>query len=143
LFDWLCAQYKSFTYTGYDISDAMLATARKRHAGYSNAVYRSGAYPEAQADYTLASGIFNIRFAECDDAWFEHIKSTLDAIHAASVRGFAFNCLTSWSDKEKMQDNLYYSDPCHMFELCKRRYSRNVALLHDYNLYDYTIIVRK
>ena len=29
------------------------------------------------------------------------------------------------------------------FDFCKRNFSRNVALLHDYGLYDFTIIVRK
>jgi hypothetical protein len=27
--------------------------------------------------------------------------------------------------------------------LCKRRFSRNVALLHDYDLYEFTVLVRK
>jgi hypothetical protein len=30
-----------------------------------------------------------------------------------------------------------------LFDLCKRRYSRNVALLHDYEIYEFTILVRK
>jgi hypothetical protein len=42
-----------------------------------------------------------------------------------------------------MQKHLYYADPCAIFDLCKRRYSRNVALLHDYGLYEFTIVVRK
>jgi hypothetical protein len=57
--------------------------------------------------------------------------------------GFAFNCLTAYSDAHKMQSYLYYADPCRLFDLCKRRYSRNVALLHDYGLYEFTILVRK
>ena len=30
-----------------------------------------------------------------------------------------------------------------MFDLCKRRYSPRVALLHDYPLYEFTVLVRK
>jgi hypothetical protein len=30
-----------------------------------------------------------------------------------------------------------------VFDLCKRRHSRNVALLHDYGLYAFTVLVRK
>ena len=54
-----------------------------------------------------------------------------------------YNLLTKYSDKEFMQSYLYYADPCALFDLCKRRYSRHVALLHDYGLYEFTILVRK
>ncbi|MBC7939785.1 MAG: class I SAM-dependent methyltransferase, partial [Chitinophagaceae bacterium] len=37
----------------------------------------------------------------------------------------------------------YYPDPLDLFDVCKRRFSRNVALLHDYGLYAFTILVRK
>jgi hypothetical protein len=30
-----------------------------------------------------------------------------------------------------------------IFDICKRKFSRNVALLHDYGLYEFTILVRK
>jgi len=42
-----------------------------------------------------------------------------------------------------LRPHLYYGDPCFFFDHCKRRYSRQVALLHDYGLYEFTIIVRK
>ena len=67
----------------------------------------------------------------------------LDALNAGSRLGFAFNCLTGYSDADRMRPDLYYGDPLWFFDLCKRKYARNVALLHDYGLYDFTIIVRK
>jgi hypothetical protein len=42
-----------------------------------------------------------------------------------------------------MRDDLYYADPCELFDHCKRQHSRNVALLHDYTLYEFTILVRR
>jgi len=42
-----------------------------------------------------------------------------------------------------MRDYLYYGDPCFYFDLCKRSYSRQVALMHDYGLYEFTLLVRK
>jgi len=42
-----------------------------------------------------------------------------------------------------MRDDLYYADPCLLFTYCKTRYSRNVALLHDYGLHEFTLFVRK
>jgi hypothetical protein len=51
--------------------------------------------------------------------------------------------LTSYSDPERMRPELYYGDPRFFFDRCKRDYTRNVALLHDYDLYEFTIIARK
>jgi hypothetical protein len=42
-----------------------------------------------------------------------------------------------------MRADLYYADPAQVFDYCKRRFSPNVALLHDYGLYEFTILVRK
>jgi hypothetical protein len=64
-------------------------------------------------------------------------------MHEKSSKGFAFNALTKYSDEDKMQDYLFYSDPLYLFDYCKKHFSRNVALLHDYNQYDFTILVRK
>ena len=50
--------------------------------------------------------------------------------------------LTSYSDKDRMRDDLYYPDPAEMFAFAKSL-SRNVAVLHDYNLYDFTVIIRR
>ena len=63
-------------------------------------------------------------------------------MRALSRRGFAFNMLTSYSDADRMRSDLHYGDPAAYFDLCKRRFSRNVALLHDYELYEFTIVVR-
>lgn len=70
-------------------------------------------------------------------------EAKLDSLDRTSRRGFAFNCLTSYSNADKMRGDLYYADPCKLFDYCKRKYSKNVALLHDYGLYDFTIISAK
>ena len=94
------------------------------------------------ADYSVASGIFNVRLDQSDADWREYIVRTLEQMAATSRKGFAFNCLTSYSDADHMRPDLYYADPCWLFDLCKRRFSRNVALLHDYDLYEFTMLVR-
>jgi hypothetical protein len=42
-----------------------------------------------------------------------------------------------------MRPDLFYADPAEVFEYCRKRYSRSVALLHDYPLYEFCILVRK
>lgn len=143
LYDFLAARFKSFSYVGVDISEDMIRAATKRHKGYLCARFVVSDEPDEPADYSIASGIFNVRLKCPDTEWLNYIEGTLDVINRTSRRGFAFNCLTLYSDEDKMRDYLYYADPCRLFDLCKRRYSRQVALLHDYGLYEFTILVRK
>ena len=130
-------------YTGIDVSAEMARAGARRFGDRADADFICAARPNREADYSVASGIFNVRLERSDAEWRGYIEATLDLLHAASRRGFSFNCLTSYSDAWKMRDELYYADPCALFDLCKRRYSKSVALLHDYGLYDFTILVRK
>jgi hypothetical protein len=61
---------------------------------------------------------------------------------ALSVRGVAFNMLTAYSDPGHMRADLYYADASFYFDYCMRRFPRRVALLHDYDLYEFTILIR-
>jgi SAM-dependent methyltransferase len=143
LFDYLRSRYRDFTYNGCDVSDSMIRAAQNRYAHHPNARFFVAAKPPETADYGIASGIFNVRLGRNDAEWRDYLEDTLDGLDRTSRKGFAFNCLTSYSDADKMRNYLYYADPCALFDLCKRRYSRYVALLHDYGLYEFTILVRK
>lgn len=143
LADYMNGRFDDFAYCGQDISAEMLAAAAKAHAGKSNVSFEHGSAPSQIADYCVASGIFNVRFERGDAEWLDYFHETLDAMNRTSRKGFAFNCLTSYSDAEYMRKDLYYADPCALFDRCKRLYSRQVALLHDYGLYEFTILVRK
>lgn len=142
-FAYLLQRYKDVRYTGLDVSGDMVAAAKRRYEAAKNARFVCAAIPDQVADFGVASGIFNVRLERSDADWQVYLRTTLDVLDRTSRKGFAFNCLTSYSDADKMRDYLYYSDPCALFDYCKRRYSRNVALLHDYDLYEFTILVRK
>lgn len=143
LFDHLLKIHPNFDYLGIDISSEMIQAARKKHTGISSSRFITAAEPDQIADYGMASGIFNVRLGKTDTEWFEYMEATLDVLNRTSSRGFSFNALTSYSDQDKKRDYLYYADPSRLFDLCKRRYSPHVALLHDYGLYEFTILVRK
>lgn len=143
LFDYLKLHYRDFVYNGCDVSSDMINAARVRYAKDINAHFVVASEPPEIADYGIASGIFNVRLGRNDAEWREYLEATLEVLNRTSKKGFAFNCLTSYSDQDKMRDYLYYADPCALFDLCKKRYSRQVALLHDYGLYEFTILVRK
>ena len=143
LLDYLRDKHANCTYLGVDVSQEMIKVAEQRHATADQARFITAAEPDEVADYGLASGIFNVRLGRSDAEWFDYLEATLDVLDRTSSLGFALNCLTSYSDEDKKRDYLYYADPCRLFDLCKRRYSRQVALLHDYGLYEFTILVRK
>jgi SAM-dependent methyltransferase len=142
-FDYLRSLGRKCDYLGVDISEAMIARAEALHAGQPGCRFLAGRRAGRQADYTVASGIFSVRLSAADGEWHAHLLRTLEEMDAGSRRGFAFNCLTKYSDAEHMKDYLFYADPCELFDFCKKRFSRNVALLHDYGLYEFTILVRK
>jgi SAM-dependent methyltransferase len=143
LCNFLANQFESFSYLGIDVSENMIQAAERKFHNLTQVRFVLSYKPDQVADYGIASGIFNVRLGRSDNEWRSYLEETLDILDRTSNLGFAFNCLTSYSDQDKMRDDLYYADPCALFDLCKRRYSQNVALLHDYGLYEFTILVRK
>lgn len=143
MLEYMNNHYTDFEYTGLDISASMVTAAQERFAGQNNARFMTSGKPVALANYTVASGIFNVRQDRSNDEWLDYILEVLDTMNEYSSDGFAFNCLTKYSDAEYMRDYLYYADPCAIFDHCKTKYSRQVTLLHDYGLYEFTILVRK
>ena len=142
LLDFLARRQGEFEYLGYDVSEAMIAQARARHSGDRRASFITDAAELRPADYTVASGIFNVRLDQPLEQWRAYVLETLDKLALLSRRGFAFNALTAHADPERMRGDLYYADPAELLDYCLRHYSRDVALRHDYPLYEFTVTVR-
>jgi len=130
-------------FRGYDISEEMISQARTRVGGRPKTTFVSDERELEPADYVVSSGLFNVRQNVDLEVWQEYVLDTLRRFDALSRRGFAFNVLTAYSDPDRMRPDLYYPDPGFLFDVCKSAYSRNVALLHDYGLFECTVLVRK
>lgn len=143
LVDYLVDRGYTFQYSGYDISKEMINEARKHHGRRPECRFLTTRSRLTAANYTVASGIFNVRLSTPDDVWRDYVFSTLHDFNGLSEKGFAFNALTSYADRERMRPDLYYADPALLFDYCKRHFSRFVSLIHDYPLYEFTILVRK
>jgi SAM-dependent methyltransferase len=139
---WLRGAGHTGAYCGFDISPRMIAAARERYAALPACRFVSDREDLAPADYTVASGIFNVRQDVADADWRRYIVDTIGDMRRVSRRGFAFNALTSYSDADKRRPDLYYADPLDLFDYCKRHVSRFVSLLHATPLYEFTILVR-
>lgn len=137
--------FQNFTYYGYDLAPAMIEQAQKTYAHLDFATFTLIQHPSEmqETDFVVASGIFNKKLDLKEYEFLSYILETLGIMNQKSRKGFAFNMLTSYSDKEKQRSDLYYANPCFMFDYCMRNFSRDVALLHDYQMFDFTILVRK
>jgi SAM-dependent methyltransferase len=133
---------RSFKYHGVDLAEPMLEEARSLFASKTNCSFSSDAFALPGADYTVASGVFSVRLQFDEERWRDYVVETIDVLARSSSRGFAFNMLTAYSDANKMRPDLYYADPHEFFDHCRTRYSRRVALLHDYELFEFTLLVR-
>ncbi|MGE0482422.1 MAG: class I SAM-dependent methyltransferase, partial [Phycisphaerae bacterium] len=127
LFDTLRQGDMRLRYVGYDISETMIDAARRRFADAAGCAFTSSLAGLAPADYTVASGVFNVRLSHDNANWSAYVEQTIAQFAALSRRGFAFNVLTSYADEDRKRPDLYYADPCFWFDHCKRRYSRRVA----------------
>jgi SAM-dependent methyltransferase len=130
-----------FRYVGFDVCTPMVEEARVAVRD-SRCTFTDRDETLERFDYVVASGIFNVRLDTITERWRTHVIATIGHLARLSRKGFAFNMLTLYADADKMHDYLYYADPGEYFRLCKERWSRNVALLHDYDLYEFTMLVR-
>jgi SAM-dependent methyltransferase len=144
-YDFLSKKELKFKYYGFDMIEEMIAAGRDAHANAKDVYFTSIETDLPVADYLVAGGIFNNKFEADASAWIDMILETLARMNRLCSKGFSFDMLTKYSDVDRMaqRPDLFYADPCFLFDHCKRNFSRDVALLHDYGLYDFTILVRK
>jgi SAM-dependent methyltransferase len=141
LLSFLAERGYAFSYQGFDLSEPMIDYAQANTTDRRATFFADEALL-VEADYTVASGLFNVKLEADTTTWAAYVFDTLQRFSRLSRRGFAFNMLTSYSEHEKMRDDLFYADPREYFDICKREFSPNVALLHDYRLWEWTILVR-
>ena len=121
----------------------MIEAAKKKYGKLKNCLFSSDGRSLDAADYTVASGIFNVKQQTGNGAWRDYMLQTLWKIADLSKKGFAFNVLTKYSDLEFRRKDLFYADPLFLFDYCKTKFSKYVSVLHDYPLYEFTILVKK
>ena len=129
-------------YNGYDLSEEMLIMSKERLKDFNGDLKLiNSSKISTPADFTFVSGTFNVRFESTYEEWKQFIEGTLDMINETSGRGFSFNLLSKYVDWK--EPHLFYGDPCYWFDYCKVNFSKQVTLLHDYPLYEWTILVKK
>lgn len=127
-----------FTYTGVDLSAALIERAEARYGG-ANRRFIAGDMAETvlpAADIALLSGALSFRVA--DNLAFAHavLSRTFEAVREV----LSANFLTSYVDYQ-LDKNFHYS-PESMFTFA-RSLTGSVSLYHDYPLWEFTLQMRK
>lgn len=146
LFDYLAARpaFAQGLYLGYDISESMVAAARKRVTD-PRARFEQSAVPLAKADYSFVSGAFNIRFGADPQAWDALVRDSLERLAAASIKGFAFNMRSAPEPGEALpeeEDFMFHADPLEYERFCRQRFGSDVRLITGYAPQQWTMLVR-
>lgn len=133
--DWGCGygrlawMTKHSRYSGYDIVPQKL----------NRGEFTLSDKPTQVADYTVASGIFNVKGAILDDEWRGYMLASIDKMAEMSSKGFGFNALCDRAPNKRYE--LYYANSDAIAAFCGL-YGR-VSVLRYYNPFDFTIMVNK
>lgn len=128
------------TYIGYDRSQRMVEEARAAHP---EATFTTDWSSVPRVDYVVASGVFNVRLDTPLEEWQAYVIRTMQSIDEKAAEGWAVNFLTGYADEDRKRADLHYADSTVVFDWCKRSASKWVSLFHDYDLYEFTVGVRR
>lgn len=130
----------SVDYLGIDLSAAMVRRARERYAGDLVRFHHGRESPRA-ADYTIASGIFNVMLDQPVAIWEHLIATTLSHLSATSRKGFAVNFVHRPAPGETARPGLYCTHPRLWADFCEQRLGSEVCLIDDYGMSEFTLLV--
>lgn len=129
----------SIDYAGYDICEAMVEAARRRHKAGAATCFIASDGPLRSADFSVASGIFNVRLHWDDAAWRGFVARTLDGMARASRKGFAVNFLLA-GQMPPLPPELYSAQAEEWAGHCRSAYGVKVEVLAGYGLREFTLL---
>jgi SAM-dependent methyltransferase len=128
-------------YLGTDLSRAMISRARRRWRGHGRRFVVSRAAPRV-ADYSVASGIFNVKLEQPIDTWRSFIAETLHGMHKTSRRGFAVNFMSPLAAANERSTMLYCTAPEPWVHYCEQQFRCSVDVIANYGLREFTLLIR-
>jgi SAM-dependent methyltransferase len=142
LYGYLTKRKFRVTYCGVDLAAAMLDEGRRLYGESAAVTWHQGSTAPRKLDYTVASGILNVKGETSFEDWKPYVFENIDVMAAASNRGFAFNVLSTHSDRHLWPPHLYFADPGEIVDYVGSKFSRNLVLLQNYRLYEFTLCCR-
>lgn len=128
----------SFAYTGIDICEPMVETARQRHPQAHWIVGDILAAPAMdRCDYVVCNGILTQKLGASIRDMDQFLKALVRHMFSLCKVGIVFNVMTSHVNFTA--PNLYYRNPAELLAWCMSEISTKVILDHAYPLFEYTI----
>jgi SAM-dependent methyltransferase len=128
-------------YLGIDLSAAMVRRARRRHHAPGQRFVIGGISPRV-ADYSVASGIFNVKLHYSRKTWEAYVVQVLQHMYRTSQRAFAVNFMAT-VPLYKSTDQLYRTNPDQWFQYCREELGCSVEVISEYGMREFTILVRR
>jgi SAM-dependent methyltransferase len=127
-------------YLGVDLSPDMINQARLGLAAKRADVrFEAGSQASRTADYSLASGIFNVQLDIPAADWEVSVRRTLVQMAATSKRGFAANFLSA--NRSSLAQGLYAADPSIWAAFCESEFNAKVTVVSGYGMPEFTLLV--
>ena len=96
-----------------------------------------------RADYTIASGVFNVKMCDLPEAWERYVAQTLCETRETSRKGFAVNFIGSASrNGSAASPHLYRVAPEHWFYFLENHLKCETKIIIDYGLTEFTLLAR-
>jgi SAM-dependent methyltransferase len=130
-------------YLGIDLSGAMVHRAKRLWRDGDEIKFILGYRSPRVADYSVASGIFNVMLDQPVDRWERFIRMMLTAMAATSRHGFAVNFMAPQPPGGGYSNIIYRSHPEPWIDFCQQELGLSVELLANYGLQEYTMLLRK
>lgn len=130
-------------YLGIDMVPAMIDAARRLERDSDGARFVVGSTCERLADYSVASGIFNVKLDRPLEEWIGFVRATLGDLCAASRRGFAVNFLACLDPGVDAIPELYRTAPGAWADYCEEELGTRVEVLAKYGMREFTLLARK
>jgi len=127
-------------YYGYDISQEMIAACRDRISDPRASFHRK-MWASKRADYSFASGTYNLHGNADEDQWLEYVEASLRQLWHRTDKALAFNMLRL--DEKEKYDGLYYTDPERVRAFCVKYLSEDVEMFDESPMPDVTFFVRR
>jgi SAM-dependent methyltransferase len=132
----------SVDYLGIDLSQAMLRRARRLWRNRANVSFAQGHIGPRIADYSVASGIFNVQQDQPHAVWEAFVAATLDELHRTSRRGFSVNFMKTPPRGATARAGVYAAEPERWTSHCTDALGARTQIIQDYGLREFTLIVR-
>jgi len=95
------------------------------------------------ADYSVASGLFDVRLDEPIELWERFVARTLAEMRVTSRLGVAVNFAAPRAQGQAARTGLYRVSPESWVAYCEEELQLSVELLTGYGLQEFTLLVRQ